>query len=119
MVKPYVILPAESVADLKDAAALFRACAAAQPVDLGYQGFDAELAALPRKYAPPAGALLIARNRTGAAIGCVAMRPTDAGRQLPLPVPPCSRRNMAPSWGLVAACTPCPAAPSSLSRMRC
>ena len=77
IVKPYLILPAESVADLRDAAALFRAYAAALPIDLGYQGFEAELAALPGKYASPAGALLIARSPTGAAIGCVAMRPID------------------------------------------
>ena len=79
MVKPYLIQPAESVADLKDAAALFRAYAAALPVDLGYQGFEAELSALPGQYAAPAGRLLIARSPTGVAIGCVAMRPIVGG----------------------------------------
>jgi ribosomal protein S18 acetylase RimI-like enzyme len=47
------------------------------PIDLGYQGFGGELASLPGKYAPPAGALLIARDASGAALGCVAMRPPD------------------------------------------
>jgi len=44
-------------------------------VDLGYQDFAAELAGLPGKYAPPAGALLLARGADGAALGCVGLRP--------------------------------------------
>jgi ribosomal protein S18 acetylase RimI-like enzyme len=64
-------------ADLAAITQLFRAYAASLPIDLGYQGFDGELAALPGKYAPPAGALLIARDANGAALGCVAMRPLD------------------------------------------
>ncbi|QGZ95050.1 GNAT family N-acetyltransferase [Terricaulis silvestris] len=61
--------------DLPAITQLFRAYAASLPIDLGYQGFDGELASLPGKYAPPAGALLIARDANGAALGCVAMRP--------------------------------------------
>lgn len=60
---------------MADATRLFRAYAASLPIDLGYQGFEDELAALPGKYAPPGGALLIARDRAAVAIGCVAMRP--------------------------------------------
>jgi len=80
MVERFAILPARGGADLKDIAGLFRAYAAALPVDLGYQGFEAELAGLPGKYASPAGALLIARAPSGDAIGCVAMRPIEGNR---------------------------------------
>jgi GNAT superfamily N-acetyltransferase len=76
-VKPYAILPAASPADMADAARLFRAYADSLPIDLGYQGFEGELAALPGKYAPPAGALLIARADDGRAVGCVALRPIE------------------------------------------
>lgn len=76
-VKPHSILPAVDPAGLADAARLFRAYAESLPIDLGYQGFEAELAALPGKYAPPAGALLIARAPAGEAIGCVALRPIE------------------------------------------
>ena len=80
MVTQFVVLPADGQADLEDAADLFRAYAAALPVDLGYQGFVEELAGLPGKYAPPAGAVLRARAPSGEAIGCVAMRPIEEGR---------------------------------------
>jgi ribosomal protein S18 acetylase RimI-like enzyme len=63
--------------DLPAITSLFRAYAASLPIDLGYQGFDGELASLPGKYAPPAGALLIARDASGVSLGCVAMRPLD------------------------------------------
>jgi ribosomal protein S18 acetylase RimI-like enzyme len=72
-----LITPASFPTDLPAITQLFRAYAASLPIDLGYQGFDGELASLPGKYAPPAGALLIARDATGAALGCVAMRPLD------------------------------------------
>ena len=63
--------------DLQAIASLFRAYAASLPISLDYQDFDAELAALPGKYAPPKGALILARNDAGEAIGCVALRPFD------------------------------------------
>ena len=75
--KPFAILAAAGPVDLSDAAGLFRAYADSLPIDLGYQGFESELAALPGKYAPPAGALLIARTPIGEAVGCVALRPID------------------------------------------
>ncbi|HVX05249.1 MAG TPA: GNAT family N-acetyltransferase [Rhodanobacteraceae bacterium] len=55
---------------------LFREYAQAIGTDLEYQGFSAELAALPAPYVPPRGALLIARFESGIA-GCVALRPLD------------------------------------------
>lgn len=58
-------------------ARLFRAYAASLPMGLEYQGFEEELASLPGKYAPPGGALLIARGASGAALGCIALRPLD------------------------------------------
>lgn len=71
--------PANITTDLPAIIQLFRAYAASLPIDLGYQGFEEELASLPGKYAPPHGALLIARDAEGAALGCVAMRPLDDG----------------------------------------
>ena len=73
----FTIAPAEP-GDLADAAALFRAYAAVLDVDLGFQGFEQELADLPGAYAPPQGTLLLARGVDGAALGCVALRPLDA-----------------------------------------
>jgi len=64
--------------DLDAVRDLFREYAAALGVDLGYQGFDRELAGLPGAYAPPAGRLLVAR--IGASFsGCVALRPLGGG----------------------------------------
>jgi putative acetyltransferase len=57
--------------------ALFREYAAAIGSDLEYQGFSAELAALPSPYTAPWGALLIANAGTAVA-GCAALRRLDA-----------------------------------------
>lgn len=67
-----------SAADLGDAIALFRAYAESLPIDLAYQGFEAEMAAMPGKYAPPKGVLLIARNDAGRAVACAALRPIES-----------------------------------------
>lgn len=67
----------QSAADLAEAIKLFRAYAESLPIDLAYQGFEAEMAAMPGKYAPPKGVLLIARNGEGRAIACAALRPIE------------------------------------------
>lgn len=60
-------------ADYEAVKALFIEYAESLGFSLGYQGFDTELAALPGKYAPPTGALLLARA-DGAPAGTVALR---------------------------------------------
>jgi ribosomal protein S18 acetylase RimI-like enzyme len=75
----FTIAPVAGAVDLDDARMLFRAYAASLPVDLGYQDFASELATLPGKYRAPAGALLLARARTGTAIGCVGVRSLAEG----------------------------------------
>lgn len=61
--------------DAPDLLRLFREYVDWLGVDLGFQDFEAELASLPGKYAPPDGCALLAKNTSGQAIGCVAMRP--------------------------------------------
>jgi len=71
------IAPIRNDDDLAAVVALFRAYAASLDVDLAYQGFEAEMAAMPGKYAPPAGRLLLARSGGGTPLGCVGLRPLD------------------------------------------
>jgi GNAT superfamily N-acetyltransferase len=54
--------PAVSGPDIEAVHALFRRYAASLPFRLCYQGFEAELAALPAPYVPPDGCLLLARR---------------------------------------------------------
>jgi len=68
------LVPATTPELLEASAALFREYAAALAVDLGFQDFDAELAALPGEYASPQGALLLALV-DGELAGCGALRP--------------------------------------------
>jgi ribosomal protein S18 acetylase RimI-like enzyme len=70
-----VIRPATSAVDIAAVRALISAYMASLDVDLAYQGADTELATLPGKYAPPAGALLLAVDAGGHPVGCVALRP--------------------------------------------
>ncbi len=53
---------------------VLREYATALGIDLGFQGFEVELAALPGEYAPPQGALLLALVGDELA-GCGAIRP--------------------------------------------
>jgi GNAT superfamily N-acetyltransferase len=73
------IRPADLPRDLDVVRTLFREYADSLGVDLAFQGFEEEVAALPGKYAPPAGRLLIAW-RDGLPVGCVALRPLDVSR---------------------------------------
>ncbi len=60
--------------EVDDVRGLLRAYADSLPFELDFQGFDRELAELPGEYAPPRGALLVARSE-GTVTGCVALRP--------------------------------------------
>jgi ribosomal protein S18 acetylase RimI-like enzyme len=73
----FQISPVRSAPDLEATVALFNAYAGSLGVDLAYQDFAAEVAAMPGKYAPPKGELLLARDVDGAPLGCVALRPTE------------------------------------------
>lgn len=44
-------------------------------LDLSFQGWADEVAAMPGKYVPPTGELLLAKSVGGRALGCVALRP--------------------------------------------
>jgi GNAT superfamily N-acetyltransferase len=70
------IRSAELPRDLKEARSLFREYAESLNINLGFQGFESELAALPGKYKPPKGRLLLAWNGTEA-VGCLALRPLE------------------------------------------
>jgi GNAT superfamily N-acetyltransferase len=60
--------------EIAAATTLFREYADWLGVDLSFQGFEAELASLPGKYAPPSGELMLACSPVGDALGCAAMR---------------------------------------------
>lgn len=71
------VLVATSPSEVDAVRALFVEYAATLNVDLCFQNFDAELAALPGEYAAPRGELLLA-TVDGEVAGCCAMRPLDA-----------------------------------------
>ncbi len=73
----FVLSQADSPELLATARSLLREYAEAIGTDLAYQGFAAELAALPAPYLPPGGALLVAHLASLQAAGCVALRPLD------------------------------------------
>jgi ribosomal protein S18 acetylase RimI-like enzyme len=61
---------------VESAKRLFSDYVASLDIDLGFQDFQSELAALPGDYVPPLGALLLAIEGD-AALGCVALRPLE------------------------------------------
>jgi ribosomal protein S18 acetylase RimI-like enzyme len=61
-----------------EARRLFREYADSLPFDLGFQGFDDEMARFPGEYAAPSGCVLIA-TIDGEAAGCVALRAAGEG----------------------------------------
>ncbi len=67
------LLPVETDEQLEEARKLFKEYSEATGVDLCFQNFAQELASLPGDYAPPTGALILAREGEEAA-GCVALR---------------------------------------------
>lgn len=71
------ILEAKFPEDTAEVRALFLAYAQSLPVDLEFQNFNQELAALPCEYAPSAGRLLLARS-DGEPAGCVGLKPRSA-----------------------------------------
>jgi GNAT superfamily N-acetyltransferase len=73
-----LVLRAATAADLDDVRTLFREYERWLGVDLCFQGFEAELANLPGRYAPPGGALVLAEVE-GALAGCVALRESAPG----------------------------------------
>ena len=62
--------------DLPAMRELFQEYGRSLGIDLSFQGFNEELASLPGKYAPPQGAVIIAR-RGDVPCGCVALRRID------------------------------------------
>jgi ribosomal protein S18 acetylase RimI-like enzyme len=71
------ITPVRTANDLASTVKLFRAYASSLDIDLSYQDFEAEMEAMPGKYAPPAGELLLARDSNGFPMGCVGLRPIE------------------------------------------
>ena len=67
------LVSADSAAQIDAVRELFQEYAASLGVDLCFQNFEADLAALPGEYAAPGGALLLALV-DGEPAGCVAMR---------------------------------------------
>ncbi len=72
------IVQARSEREIAQVRELFTEYAAALDVDLCFQDFERELAELPGRYAPPDGALLLAREGDQAA-GCIALRKIGDG----------------------------------------
>jgi len=71
--KPQAHVAPATKEDLDTVKRLFREYESSLPFDLSFQNFEEELKALPGRYAPPSGQMLLA-SLNGAFIGCVALR---------------------------------------------
>ena len=67
------VLEASTASQLAEAKALIVAYAAEVGVDLGFQGYEEELARFPGEFSPPSGAVLLALEGTDP-VGVVALR---------------------------------------------
>src|SRR5690242_9476544 len=72
------IIPSHAEPHLSNLRELFIEYANSLETDLCFQNFNQELAELPGRYAPPAGALFLALRDSQVA-GCVALRPIANG----------------------------------------
>ena len=76
----FTIIPVRNHTDLSATISLFTTYAASLNLDLSFQDFSGEMAAMPGKYAPPNGELFLARsNASREAIGCIGLRPLFLG----------------------------------------
>lgn len=77
MPSPQTIQDATRPEQVEAVRQLFFAYQDAIGVDLAYQGFAEEIERLPGQYSPPDGALLLATDAEGQALGCIALRRID------------------------------------------
>lgn len=73
------IVPATTPRQIEEIRGLFKEYAASLDFSLCFQGFDAELAELPGKYAAPSGRLYLAVDAAGSPAGCAALRFLEPG----------------------------------------
>ena len=73
-----ILVVGELTEDLNWVRKMFRDYAEELQVDLGVQGFDEELAALPGKYAQPSGCLVLVFQGSKP-VGCAGLRPLGEG----------------------------------------
>jgi ribosomal protein S18 acetylase RimI-like enzyme len=77
MPSPQTIQDATRPEQVEAVRQLFLAYQDAIGIDLAYQGFAEEIERLPGQYSPPDGALLLATDAEGQALGCIALRRID------------------------------------------
>ncbi|EME38499.1 hypothetical protein DOTSEDRAFT_67250 [Dothistroma septosporum NZE10] len=68
------IRPVETKEDLSATIDLFEKYTQWLNIDLSFQDFATEMSKMPGKYAPPTGALFLARTYSGEPAGCVGLR---------------------------------------------